>query len=59
MERISVFFFPKSHEDEVYYIIIINKKLPHYDEAKFKFDTDYDRENPITKRKAISEWNKV
>jgi hypothetical protein len=59
MERISVYFFPTKHKDEVYSIIIINKKVSHYDDAKFKFETDYDRENPITKRKAISEWNKV
>lgn len=34
------------------------KPIP-YDEGSLDFDTDYDRENPVTKSRAIKEFNKV
>ena len=33
------------------------KQIKPYAEGSAGFDTDYDRENPVTKHKALSEWN--
>lgn len=30
-----------------------------YDEAEVNFDTDYDRENPVTKVKALKKWKEL
>lgn len=38
---------------------IINCKPVDYDIGKFLFNTDYDRENPVTKSHAIKEWKKI
>lgn len=43
MQKINELIFPISSEDD-------SKK---YSEVVHTFDTDYDRENPITKKKAI------
>jgi hypothetical protein len=29
-----------------------------YFEASEDFDTDYDRENPVTRKEAMAEWNR-
>ncbi|CAD8048026.1 unnamed protein product [Paramecium sonneborni] len=48
MEDISERLFP----------VVNNEQSKPYDEGCQGFDTDYDRENPITRNKAIEEWNK-
>ncbi|CAD8136214.1 unnamed protein product [Paramecium pentaurelia] len=48
MEDISEKLFP----------VVNNEQCKPYDEGSQGFDTDYDRENPITRNKAIEEWNK-
>ncbi|CAK64341.1 unnamed protein product (macronuclear) [Paramecium tetraurelia] len=47
MEDISEYLFP----------VVNNEEIKPYDEGCLGFDTDYDRENPVTRHKAIEEWN--
>jgi len=48
MQEINEWLFVIDNEDE-------NEK---YDIAKYQFNTDYDRENPVLKHEALKEWNK-
>ncbi len=48
LQEINEYLFSIDNEDE-------NEK---YDVAKFQFNTDYDRENPVLKTAALKEWNK-
>ncbi|CAD8147563.1 unnamed protein product [Paramecium octaurelia] len=47
MEDISEYLFPVEN----------NEEIKPYAEGSASFDTDYDRENPVTKHKALAEWN--
>ncbi|CAD8055184.1 unnamed protein product [Paramecium primaurelia] len=48
MEDISEYLFPVEN----------NEEIKPYAEGSASFDTDYDRENPVTKHQALAEWNK-
>ena len=39
-------------------LIIVEEhdEIENYDDASWKFDTDYDRENPITRTFALKKW---
>ncbi|CAD8069040.1 unnamed protein product [Paramecium sonneborni] len=47
MEDISEYLFPVEN----------NEEIKPYAEGSANFDTDYDRENPVTRHKALNEWN--
>jgi hypothetical protein len=46
--KINELFFPIMNADEP----------TSYDEAEKDFDTDYDRENPLTRKAALKNWRK-
>jgi len=46
LQKFNEWLFPMKSEDEE----------TDYNTAKLDFDTDYDRENPVTKHSALKEW---
>lgn len=48
LQKFNEWLFPIDGDDET----------TTYQEARIDFDTDYDRENPITKHSALKEWLK-
>ena len=46
IEGIIYIIFKDTHEDVT------------YDKVKFSFDTNYDRENPVTRKEALAAWTK-
>lgn len=51
------FILPTDYLSLYLFPIKENIEKTRYDEVCKDFDTDYDRENPITKREAIKEFN--
>ena len=43
-------------EKKLWKPVILNTTSNSYDESKFDFVHDYDRENPVTMKKALNEW---
>jgi hypothetical protein len=53
------FFLPTDKISQFLFKIDNNEAPVSYDVACLNFDTDYDRENPVLKRGALSAWNEV
>lgn len=49
-------FLPMEEFSEKLFPVKAESEQLTYDEVVKEFDTDYDRENPVTKAKALSKW---
>lgn len=55
-DKVNILLFPLYSEGN-FFFIKPDEDIP-YDQAVENFDTDYDRENPVTRKAALEDWRK-